>query len=1031
MSHEIRTPMNAIVGMTDILLREEHSQQTKEYLKNIKSSGAALLTIINDILDFSKIESGKMEIVESTYEPMSMFHDLSMIFFNRIGDKHIELLYDIDKNMPRKLYGDSQRIRQIVINLMNNAIKFTDSGYVQLKVKADMQGVDNVNLIFEIKDSGQGIKNEDLDKLFVSFQQVDMKKNHSKEGSGLGLSISKQLVELMQGNIGVSSKYGEGSTFYFTVPQRVMDARVATGLKDTRAKESKIGLRIKNTYIKKQIMKLSKEYWINCIDFSDEPVQRVDYLLTDDISLVPESDKGQLLKTGTNLCILNNPMKAEEPIEHVMIISKPFYSLNFCQLLNREEVPETSVDKEEMNFTAPKAQVLLVDDNEMNLKVAQGLLAPLKMQIDIAVNGKEALNKVQKKEYHIVLMDHMMPVMDGIEATRAIRKLSDEKYKKLPIIALSANATAEARDMFQKETLNDFIAKPIKMKEMEQCILKWLPNELILVEDTAEKERVVENVIDCEQLVIEGVDVTEGFKNCGSKELFFDLLTDFYKLIDTKSSKVEQCLNEGKIREYTIEVHALKSMARMIGALELSNEFYQLEKLGNEENRQEIENRTPDILVHYRSYKDKLKDHIRVNTEEKVATSAEEIKDVLFKIHDAMDNFDLDEVDKAMKELESFELPETLKPMAEKLSVLVTDVAMEEVLDLTDEMCAQLKSDKPNVMLIDDDIINIKAVTSLLNNDFYVTAVQSGKAAFEKLEQRKPDLILLDVYMPEMDGHEVIRALKEQEEYVDIPVVFLTSDVEENTEIQGFSEGAIDFLRKPFRKDVAIQRIRRILELSYLQKNLQQEVEKQTDVAEKRRESVERLSWQMVQALANTIDAKDSYTNGHSTRVAQYSVMLAKRMGYEGEKLEQLQYAAMLHDIGKIGVPREIINKPDRLTDEEYAVIKTHPSIGENILKEITEISDIAIGARWHHERYDGKGYPDGLQGSEIPELARIIGVADAYDAMTSKRSYRDVLAQEIVIGELEKGKSTQFDPQIAQIMIELIKEDTTYQMHE
>ena len=203
------------------------------------------------------------------------------------------------------------------------------------------------------------------------------------------------------------------------------------------------------------------------------------------------------------------------------------------------------------------------------------------------------------------------------------------------------------------------------------------------------------------------------------------------------------------------------------------------------------------------------------------------------------------------------------------------------------------------------------------------------------------------------------------------------------------------------------------------------------DVAEKRRQSMEKISLQMVQALANTIDAKDSYTNGHSTRVAEYSVMLARRMNYTGEKLEHLYYAALLHDIGKIGVPREIINKPSKLTDEEYAIIKSHPQIGSDILKEITEIPDIAIGARYHHERYDGKGYPDGLCGEDIPELARIIGVADAYDAMTSKRSYRDVLAQEIVREEIEKGKGTQFDSKIAEIMLELIDEDVNYKMHE
>lgn len=194
---------------------------------------------------------------------------------------------------------------------------------------------------------------------------------------------------------------------------------------------------------------------------------------------------------------------------------------------------------------------------------------------------------------------------------------------------------------------------------------------------------------------------------------------------------------------------------------------------------------------------------------------------------------------------------------------------------------------------------------------------------------------------------------------------------------------------------------------------------------------VNNMSMQMVQALANTIDAKDSYTNGHSTRVAKYSVMLAQKMGYKEEKIENLMYAALLHDIGKIGIPKEIINKPSRLTDEEYEIIKTHPGIGANILKEITELPDITIGARWHHERYDGKGYPDKLSGTDIPELARIIGVADAYDAMTSKRSYRDVLSQEIVKNEIEKGKGTQFDPEIAEIMLELIAEDVDYTMHE
>ena len=206
---------------------------------------------------------------------------------------------------------------------------------------------------------------------------------------------------------------------------------------------------------------------------------------------------------------------------------------------------------------------------------------------------------------------------------------------------------------------------------------------------------------------------------------------------------------------------------------------------------------------------------------------------------------------------------------------------------------------------------------------------------------------------------------------------------------------------------------------------------KNEEMAENRRKSVEKMSLQMIRALANTIDAKDSYTNGHSTRVAKYSVMIAKKLGYEGNKLELLEYTALLHDIGKIGIPNEIINKPSRLTDEEYDIIKTHPGIGGKILEEITEIPDIAIGARYHHERFDGKGYPDKLSGEEIPEIARIIGVADAYDAMTSNRSYRDLLPQQVVRGEIEKGKNTQFDPAIADVMLSLIDEDISYTMHE
>ena len=337
----------------------------------------------------------------------------------------------------------------------------------------------------------------------------------------------------------------------------------------------------------------------------------------------------------------------------------------------------------------------------------------------------------------------------------------------------------------------------------------------------------------------------------------------------------------------------------------------------------------------------------------------------------------------------------------------------------------------PQILVVDDDAMNLRIADKILKGQFRVDGVDSGEKALKYLEDRIPDLILLDLHMPQMDGFEVMKRLQTDEDYRNIPVVLLTADDDRNTEIRGFKEGALDFITKPFIAEIMIQRVSRILQLDRLQKNLQQEVEKQTWKAEERRRKVERMSLQIMRTLARTIDAKDKYTNGHSTRVAEYAKEIGRRIGKSDKEQEDIYYMGLLHDIGKIGIPDEIINKTSKLTDEEYEIIKTHPVIGSDILKNISELPNIVVGARWHHERYDGNGYPDKLKGEEIPEVARIIGVADAYDAMTSKRSYRDVLSQEVVRSEIEKGKGSQFDPNFAEIMLTMIDEDMEYRMHE
>ena len=273
--------------------------------------------------------------------------------------------------------------------------------------------------------------------------------------------------------------------------------------------------------------------------------------------------------------------------------------------------------------------------------------------------------------------------------------------------------------------------------------------------------------------------------------------------------------------------------------------------------------------------------------------------------------------------------------------------------------------------------------------------------------------------------------LKKKDATKDIPVIFLKTAHEHNVEIKGYKLGAQDFITKPFVADVMIQRISHVLELSRLQKDLHKEVEKQTKWAEERRQKLERLTDQVMETLAGTIDAKDKYTNGHSIRVAQYSVELAKRAGKDEKEQERIYFMGMLHDIGKIGIPDSIITKQSGLSDEEYSLTRQHPLIGAEILENISEIPKLGVGARWHHERYDGKGYPDGLSGEEIPEEARLIAVADAYDAMASKRSYRDVLPQNDVYDEIKAGIGTQFDPVYASIMLKMIEEDVEYCMRE
>lgn len=335
------------------------------------------------------------------------------------------------------------------------------------------------------------------------------------------------------------------------------------------------------------------------------------------------------------------------------------------------------------------------------------------------------------------------------------------------------------------------------------------------------------------------------------------------------------------------------------------------------------------------------------------------------------------------------------------------------------------------VLVVDGSETDCQKLHQILEPRVQMKKVKSASEALPALERGHVDLILLSSQLPDMNGFEFLRKLRRETRFKELPVIIMTHEQSQKAEAAVVMAGGFDIIRKPFVPIIVVKKVEQVLELEYLHRNLKEEVHRQTKLAEERLASSERLFEETVMALAKTIDAKDAYTRGHSQRVARYARHIAYKLGWLEEEQRRIYFMGLLHDIGKIGVPEAIINKTARLTDEEYNKIKQHTVIGSEILELVAEFPELSIGARSHHERYDGKGYPDGFAGSQIPVYARVIAVADAYDAMTSKRSYRDVLPQDVVRSEIAKGRGSQFDPQFADVMLQIIDEDEEYILHE
>lgn len=376
-SHEIRTPLNAIMGMDELILRESSSAEIQNYAMNIKEAGSTLLAIINDLLDTAKIEMGKVDIEPQPYELSSLIYNLYTMITMKAKEAGLSFQIEADEKLPNQLYGDETRLKQCIANLLTNAVKYTKKGFVRLKFSYEQQSEEEIILHVQVEDSGIGIKAGDLERIFHTFERVDHQKNRGIEGTGLGLNITKQLIELMDGTLSVESVYGEGSTFCLSLPQKVRKGET-----------------------------IGKIRWNN--------------------KSISQSEK---------------------------------YNLK---------------------FTAPEAKVLIVDDNAVNITVVKGLLKKSEIQTDQALSGAECLEKVRQNHYHIILMDHMMPGMDGIETLKKLKKMEECLCKNSPCIVLTANAAAGSRDKYIQQEFTDYLAKPIHVGELYGMIEKYLPGELLI-----------------------------------------------------------------------------------------------------------------------------------------------------------------------------------------------------------------------------------------------------------------------------------------------------------------------------------------------------------------------------------------------------------------------------------------------------------------------------------------------------------------------------------------------------------------------
>jgi signal transduction histidine kinase/CheY-like chemotaxis protein len=491
MSHELRTPLNAVIGMSELAAQDPSGPSLTEYLDNINQAGANLLSIINDVLDLSKIESGDIQLVSVSYRLSSLINNVVSVMRVRFQEKPILFIVNTDAGLPDALVGDEVRVRQILFNILSNAVKYTEKGFIRLTVTGTAAADNLITMKFEIADSGIGIKKENIDKLFGDFVRVDLEHNQGIEGTGLGLAISKRLCNEMGGDITVSSVYGEGSVFTAVIPQKytvntpmaavdnpeekavlLYDERPIYG-DSVHATLENLGVPVTRAY--------EAEDFLTALSTGRFPYT---FMSPDVMERSAALAEYKRIQTEPVILAALDEMSS---FRGLPVILMPAYAVPVANTLNGVKTLHSD-KKATVRFTAPRARVLIVDDVMTNLKVAQGLLSGYRMQVDICDSGESSIAMVVANSYDIIFMDHMMPGMDGIETTAAIRAMDGEYFKRVPIIALTANALSGMQEMFLSKGFDDYLAKPIEINKLGAIIEKWTPAEKREKAETVSKE---------------------------------------------------------------------------------------------------------------------------------------------------------------------------------------------------------------------------------------------------------------------------------------------------------------------------------------------------------------------------------------------------------------------------------------------------------------------------------------------------------------------------------------------------------------